>query len=116
INDTGGECHGFEIELEGVRKEDVAWIFGAPWNRYGDPTREDKLDAQGNVVGAYLRYRSPVDAATNSFLNTTRVPPNLLPGGSGTITPTDGHACYAGGPVGDYDASGCEHFGLGFVN
>ena len=116
INDTGGPCHGFEIELEGVHKEDITWIFGAPWNRYGDPTKEDKLDAQGKVVGAYLRYRSPVDPATNQFTKTTLIPPSLLLGGSGVITPTDGHACYDGGPIGNYETSGCEHFGLGFLN
>jgi hypothetical protein len=116
FNHTGSECHGFEIELDGVHKEDITWIFGAPWNRYGDPAKEDKLDAQGNVIGAYLRYRSPVDPATNQFTQTTQIPPSLLPGGSGTIAATDGHACYAGGPIGNYDTSGCEHFGLGFMN
>jgi hypothetical protein len=30
INDTGGETHGFEIELEGITSSDVAYTFGTP--------------------------------------------------------------------------------------
>ncbi len=38
VNDTGEVCHGFEIELEGVNPSDIAFTFGAPYIRYGDPT------------------------------------------------------------------------------
>ncbi len=38
INDTGSTAHGFEIELEGCSPSDVSYFFGAPYNRYGDPT------------------------------------------------------------------------------
>lgn len=33
INDTGSECHGFEIELEGIASTDIAYTFGAPYQR-----------------------------------------------------------------------------------
>ena len=38
INDTGSTAHGFEIELDGCSPSDVSYFFGAPYNRYGDPT------------------------------------------------------------------------------
>jgi hypothetical protein len=52
INDTGQVCHGFDIELEGVHPADVAFTFGAPYIRYGDPQIID------TGTGVTIRYAS----------------------------------------------------------
>jgi len=98
FNDTGQECHGFEIELDGCSSADVAYTFGAPYERYGDPV---VVDFPG---GVYVRYESPWDAANHVFTQTTPLAPAV-------ITPTDGHACWTGASA-NYATSGCEHFGI----
>ena len=55
FNDTGQECHGFEIELDGVSDADVTYTFGGPYQRYGNPTL---VDFAG---GVYVRYQSQYD-------------------------------------------------------
>jgi hypothetical protein len=62
FNDTGGECHGFEIELDGVSAADVTYTFGAPYERYGNPAL---VDFAG---GVYVRYQSQYDAVAKKFL------------------------------------------------
>lgn len=52
INDTGQVCHGFEIELEGVHPADIAFTFGSPYIRYGDPVKID------TGTGTIVRYAS----------------------------------------------------------
>jgi hypothetical protein len=99
FNTTGQECHGFEIELDGVSSADVSFTFGSPYQRYGDPT---KVDFAG---GVYIRYESPYDAVNHVFTQATPLAPSV-------ITPTGGHACWTGGSA-NYLTSGCEHFGLG---
>ncbi|NBU31556.1 MAG: hypothetical protein EBS36_00050 [Actinobacteria bacterium] len=109
FNDTGKESHGFEIELDGVSSADVQYFFGAPYNRYGTPTVTD-FSANG-VSGVKVRWISQYDPV-KGYANTTAMAPT-------NPTATDGHSCYLGGPAGAtaqlYDASGCEHFGLGTV-
>ncbi len=99
FNDTGEDCHGFEIELEGVSSADITYTFGSPYQRYGNP---HIVDFPG---GVYVRYESPYDAVNHVFTATTPQAPAV-------ITPTNGHACWTGGS-GNYLTSGCEHFGLG---
>lgn len=99
FNDTGRECHGFEIELDGLSSQDVTFTFGAPYQRYGNPVI---VDFAG---GVYVRYESAYDAAAQTFTATTPLAPAV-------ITPTGGHACWTGGSA-DYLTSGCEHFGIG---
>src|SRR5450432_2996440 len=57
LNDTGQQCHGFEIELHGISSKDVGFTFGAPYIRYDLPT---VVDIPGGVV---VRYASSKDAA-----------------------------------------------------
>lgn len=99
FNDTGQECHGFEIELDGVTSQDVLFTFGDPYERYGNPK---VVDFAG---GVYVRYESPYDSVKQMFTQTTPLAPSV-------ITPTGGHACWTGGSA-DYLTSGCEHFGVG---
>jgi hypothetical protein len=101
FNDTHQECHGFEIELDGLSSADIQFTFGAPYERYGNPTL---VDFAGNV---YVRYESPYDSVNQVFTATTPLAPSV-------ITPTLGHACWTGGSP-DYPTSGCEHFGVGFA-
>ena len=107
FNDTGLPAHGFEIELEGVHAADVQYFFGAPYNRYGTPSVIEFTD--GARWGSKVRWESTYDS-TNSYASTTALSP-------ANPTPTNGHECYLGGPAGatqgQYDSSGCEHFGIG---
>src|SRR4029078_635576 len=69
INDTGGECHGFEIELEGIASSDVAYTFGAPYQRYGDPTIVPTVTGTGVIIrqGAGCASRAHKWSATIPF-------------------------------------------------
>ncbi|MBI3782169.1 MAG: hypothetical protein HY270_02090, partial [Deltaproteobacteria bacterium] len=100
FNDTGQECHGFEIELDGISTADISFTFGSPYQRYGNPML---VDFGG---GVYVRYESPYDTSKQAFAETTPLAPSV-------ITPTGGHACWTGGSA-NYLTSGCEHFGVGF--
>lgn len=96
-NNTGQTGRGFEIELEGISSSDVYYTFGGPYSRYGDP----KVVPTG--TGVVVRYASPYSGG--AFSTGTALPPP----GSGSAS---GHDCYSGGPIGDYNGSGCEHFGV----
>lgn len=103
FNDTGQDCHGFEIELDGISSSNVTYTFGAPYERYGNPQIVD--DPANNRV--FVRYESPYNMGANKFTETTPQAPS-------PITPTNGHACWTGGS-GNYLTAGCEHFGLGLT-
>ncbi len=99
VNDTGGKCHGFEIELEDVHSSDVTYTYD--WNHYGRPTLfEDNSDpAHPRVFVRHESKRNP-DGTFASFTNPVD-PAN-------PIGPTSGHACT--NPSVNF---GCEHFGVG---
>ena len=99
FNDTGQETHGFEIELDGVSPSDVQYIFGAPYERYGDPV----ITAFSG--GTMVTYASAYDPATQTWQVGTPTAPSV-------ITPTMGHQCWTGGSA-TYLTDGCDHFGLG---
>jgi Divergent InlB B-repeat domain len=93
LNDTGRETYGFEIEIQGP----ITSIGGSfSWNRYGTP------QVVPFAGGVYVRYMAQWDAATQKFNTSTPVATNF--------TPTTGHQCVMGTP--NYQASGCEHFGV----
>jgi hypothetical protein len=99
VNDTPEFCHGFEIELEDLHTTDVPYTFGGPYIRYGTP---DVLDvsvdpAHPRVLVRYRHWNG------SQWEATPVAPPNVTP---------SGHDCYANGPVGNYESSGCEHFGV----
>jgi hypothetical protein len=94
INNTGGEVHGFEIEFQGVSSVNSYYN----WNRYGPP----QVVPIPSGTGVYVRWMSPYDSITGTFI--TGTPINNNP------TPTAGHSCVIGTQF--YSTSGCEHFGL----
>src|SRR6476660_9544736 len=57
VNDTGEICRGFEIELEGVNPPDIAFTFGNPYIRYGDPV------TVATATGTIVRYASAFGAS-----------------------------------------------------
>lgn len=98
VNDTGVECHGFEIEIDGIRARDVSYTYD--WNHYGVPRiTEDITDpAHPKVFIRYAATRKP-DGTWTAF---TAVP-------AGPISPTDGHQFT--NPSVNF---GGEHFGVGY--
>lgn len=103
INDTGSDCNGFEIELEGVRSNQ-AYTF--TYETYGNPRLIDSMDANGGPV-LKIRYESPYDPVTGTFkLRTISLPPPIT-------MQTNGHQCV--NPPGINNSTGCEHFGVGTV-
>jgi len=99
FNDTGQETEGFEIELDGVSSSDITYTFGAPYERYGNPT------IKPFAGGVYVIYASPWDPVAKKFTTSTPVAPT-------PIQATGGHQCWTGGSA-NYPTAGCEHFGLG---
>ena len=99
FNDTGQETHGFEIELDGIAPTDVISLFGAPYERYGNPT------VTAFSGGTMVTYASAYDASSQTWQAGTPQAPAV-------ITPTMGHQCWTGGSL-TYLTDGCDHFGLG---
>ena len=98
VNDTGYECHGFEIEIEGVHSTDITYTYD--WNHYGAPRiTDDNSDPAHPRV--FIRYQSAKNP-DGTWAAYTAIPPVPL-------TPTDGHSC-TNPAVND----GCEHFGVGY--
>ncbi|MDD5434287.1 MAG: hypothetical protein PH343_02535 [Nitrospira sp.] len=100
VDDTGTEGHGFEIELEGLSSSDVVYTFGAPYERYGNPTLVP------TATGVIVRYESAYSAVTG-WAATTPMAPSPTP-------VTLGHQCWLYGDP-NYPTSGCEHFGVSLM-
>jgi hypothetical protein len=108
INDTGVETHGFEIELEGISAADVAYTFGAPYQRYGDP-EIDSNTVPGSVI---IRYKATYQSGTG-WVSSVPGAPGGTPIAVAPYLPTQGHSCWTGGvsnPA-EYYTAGCDHFG-----
>jgi hypothetical protein len=98
VNDTGLECHGFEIEIDDIHSTDITYTYD--WNHYGPPKiHEDNTDpAHPRVIIRYESAQNP----DGTWANYTAIP-------SGPIMPTDGHSC-----TNPSVNQGCEHFGVGY--
>lgn len=99
VNDTGVECHGFEIELEDIHSTDITYTYD--WNHYGTPTI-----TEDNSVPLHPRVRIRYKSGKNpdgSWAAYTAIP-------SAPIAPTDGHAFTD--PSQNF---GGEHFGAGYL-
>lgn len=109
VNDTGFTAHGFEIELEGLDKSQIADVFGlnrdfgtgSPGDveRYGTPTVHDLLDGGGRVIGSRITYMA-------SFSNGV-----WSAGTASGVFNTPGESCWTFGNVG-YPNVPCDHFGV----
>ncbi|MCB1090238.1 MAG: putative Ig domain-containing protein [Verrucomicrobiae bacterium] len=98
VNDTGKECHGFEIEIEDSHSRDVTYTYN--YNHYGVPKiTEDLSNALHPKVK--IRYESAKNP-DGSWTSYTAIP-------SGPIAPTNGHMFT--NPSVNF---GGEHFGVGF--
>ncbi len=96
FNDTGQECHGFEIELEDIHSTDITYTFD--WNHYGAPTVTEDNSVPGHPK-VIIRYAAKY--VSGAFTAYTAVPTT-------TPSPTNGHMCT------DISVNfGCEHFGVG---
>lgn len=93
INNVGQNVHGFEIQLDGVGQNDIAYAFGG--NRYGSPTYIQ------NAAGVAVRWSGTWNSSMQQFLQTT-----IPYAGGGAF----GGTCYMWGAT--YDTAGCEHFGV----
>ncbi len=98
VNDTGEECHGFEIELEDVRCSDITHTYN--WNHYGTAVITENLDdaAHPMVRILWASGKNP-DGSWTAY---TAIP-------DGPIAPTDGHRFT--NPNINF---GGEHFGVGY--
>jgi hypothetical protein len=106
LNHTGGEAHGFEIQLEGIQAADIYRVFGAgaPFGRTTDVIRYGQGTKTNYATGVYVRWLSPWDPATQAFTLTTPIPAN-------TAT-VPGDSCWRIGMPQTYETYGCEHFGI----
>ena len=97
VNDTGQECHGFEIEIEDVRSTDITYTYD--WNHYGPPRITEDLSnpAHPKVLIRYESAKNP----NGTWAAYTAVPTT-------PIKPTNGHSC-----TNPNVNEGCEHFGVG---
>ena len=106
VNDTGSNCYGFEIELDGIHSKDITYTFD--WNHYGTPViTEDNTDTNNPKV--YVKYEAVhstngtnTSAGTNGWSAYTAVPAAPIP-------PTGGHQF-----VNPSVNFGGEHFGVGY--
>ena len=98
VNDTGVECHGFEIELEDIHSSDITHTYN--WNHYGTP----KI-IEDNIAPLRPRVRVRYESAKNA--DGTWAAYTAIP--SGPIAPTDGHRFT--NPSVNF---GGEHFGMGY--
>lgn len=98
VNDTGHECHGFEIEIEDCRSTDITYTYN--YNHYGVP----KITQDDSVAGhpkTRIRWESKKNA-DGSWAAYTAIP-------AGPIAPTNGHMFT--NPNINF---GGEHFGVGY--
>src|ERR1043166_7520240 len=98
VNDTSNVCHGFEIELDDCRSQDITYCYS--YNHYGTPNiREDTFSAPGHT-NCFVRYAA---VYTNGVWSAyTAIP-------TGPIPPTAGHSFINPGTN-----FGGEHFGVGY--
>lgn len=98
VNDTGHECHGFEIEIEDCRSTDITYTYD--YNHYGTSkiTQDDTIPGHPKTRIRWESKKNP-DGTWASY---TAIP-------SGPINPTDGHQFT--NPSINF---GGEHFGVGY--
>lgn len=98
VNDTGVECHGFEIEIEDIHSADITYTYS--WNHYGTPkiTEDNSNPLHPKVRVRYESAKNP----NGTWAAYTAIP-------AGPIPPTQGHQFTD--PTVNF---GGEHFGAGY--
>lgn len=98
VNDTGHECHGFEIEIEDCRSTDISYTYD--YNHYGTSkiTQDDSVPGHPKCIIRWASKKNP----DGSWASYTAIP-------SGPVQPTDGHQFT--NPSVNF---GGEHFGVGY--
>lgn len=98
VNDTGHECHGFEIEIEDCHSTDITYTYN--YNHYGVPeiTEDDSVAGHPKCL---IRWESKKTAG-GAWAAHTVIP-------VGPISPTNGHMFTD--PSVNF---GGEHFGVGY--
>ena len=98
VNDTGHECHGFEIDIEDCRSTDISYTYD--YNHYGTSsiTQDDSLPGHPRCI---VRWESKKNA-DGTWAAYTAIP-------AGPIAPTQGHQFTD--PSVNF---GGEHFGVGY--
>ena len=98
VNDTGVECHGFEIEIEDCHSTNITYTYD--YNHYGT----SQITEDNSVAGhpkCIVRWESKKNA-DGTWAAYTAIP-------SGPIAPTNGHMFT--NPAVNF---GGEHFGVGY--
>lgn len=98
VNDTGHECHGFEIEIEDCHSTDISYTYD--YNHYGTSKITQGTTADGRPKTS-IRWESKKNP-DGTWAAHTAIP-------SGPIAPTDGHRFT--NPAVNF---GGEHFGVGY--
>ena len=101
VNDTGVQCHGFEVELDGVGSADITYTYD--YNHYGTPKIVDQVYQDLSMAwhtNVLVRYEAV-------WTNTGWSAYTAIP--SGPIAPTQGHQFTNPGTN-----FGGEHFGVGY--
>jgi hypothetical protein len=98
VNDTGHECHGFEIEIEDCHSTDITYTYN--YNHYGAP-RIEQDDTDPLHPKCRIRWESKKNT-NGTWAAYTAIP-------SGPINPTNGHMFT--NPSVNF---GGEHFGVGY--
>ena len=98
VNDTGKECHGFEIELDDIHSTDISYTYN--WNHYGVPNIVED-NSVANHPKVFVRWESAKNP-DGTWAAFTAIP-------SGPIAPTNGHMFTD--PSVNF---GGEHFGVGY--
>ena len=98
VNDTGHECHGFEIDIEDCQSTDITYTYN--YNHYGVPniTEDNSVPAHPKTI---IRWESKKNA-DGTWAAYTAIP-------AGPIPPTQGHQFTNPGVN-----FGGEHFGAGY--
>lgn len=98
VNDTGHECHGFEIEIEDCLSTTISHTYN--YNHYGVPkiTQDDSIPGHPKCIIRWESKKNP----DGSWASYTAIP-------TGPIAPTNGHMFT--NPNVNF---GGEHFGVGY--
>ena len=98
VNDTGSECHGFEIDIEDCRSTDITYTYD--YNHYGTShiTQDDSVPGHPKCIVRWESKKNP-DGTWAAY---TAIPAAPIP-------PTQGHQFT--NPAVNF---GGEHFGVGY--